>query len=86
MEKIARKIAQGDLSDTIKVTGQEQGAYKAMLDMSAILRQLTGNIFNSSNMLSSAAESTAAISEQTKKGSIVSIKKLSKSHRNESNG
>ncbi len=68
MEKIARKIAQGDLSDTIKVTGQEQGAYKAMLDMSAILRQLTGNIFNSSNMLSSAAESTAAISEQTKKG------------------
>lgn len=68
MEQIARKIASGDLSDNIPVTGKEQGAYKAMLDMSKTLRQLIVDISGSSDMLSSAAESTAAISEQTKTG------------------
>jgi methyl-accepting chemotaxis protein len=68
MEKIARAIADGNLSNQFAANGKAQGAYKAMLDMSDKLRHLIGEISTSSDMLSTAAQETASISEQTKSG------------------
>lgn len=68
MQKMAQEIAAGNLKKPVVTSGKTQGAYKAMLEMSHTLRELIGEISTSSDMLSTAAQQTATISEQTQSG------------------
>ncbi|MFP2770114.1 methyl-accepting chemotaxis protein [Oceanisphaera sp. KMM 10153] len=63
MERVASRIADGDLS--LKFGSNTQGVYAKLHHMTDKLRELIGHIHHSSTSLSAAAEETSAVSLQT---------------------
>ncbi len=65
LDKLSRRIANGDLSMRLNKTGNETGIYSAMIDMVDSLKSLLVNISNSSDSQTKATERLSATSEQT---------------------
>jgi methyl-accepting chemotaxis protein len=65
MRRIARTIADGDLTLTFDQQASDDCVYGAMREMSANLRAMIGNIVNSSSLLAATAEQSSATTEHT---------------------
>ncbi|WP_299201826.1 methyl-accepting chemotaxis protein [uncultured Amphritea sp.] len=66
MMKIARCIADGDMTQRFSATAGHDSVYGSMKDMSENLRGMISEIIQSSSRLAVTAEETSAVSEQTK--------------------
>ncbi len=65
IQRIVQQISAGDLSQDVKLMGNETGIYKNILEMHSELRRIIHGVSNISDSVSSASVELAAIMEQT---------------------
>ena len=68
IERLARQIAKGDLTMEFTQTGNETGIYGAMQEMVKTLKQMLGQIAQSSQQMNTSAASLTLITEQATQG------------------
>jgi methyl-accepting chemotaxis protein len=67
MQLISERIAQGDLRQTFKHEGSQQGIYGAMARMNQSLNSIIGTIVETTSQLASTADQTSTASSQSNK-------------------
>ncbi|MBV7317274.1 methyl-accepting chemotaxis protein [Shewanella sp. NIFS-20-20] len=65
IERIARKIAAGDLTQQFANAGQATGIYGAMIEVNTSLQQIVGQLTNSSSTLSKSSKSLVTVTDET---------------------
>lgn len=68
IERLARQIASGDLTMEFSQTGNETGIYGAMQEMVKTLKQMLGQISQSSQQMNTSAANLTLITEQATQG------------------
>ncbi|MCL2914086.1 methyl-accepting chemotaxis protein [Shewanella corallii] len=77
IEEIARRIASGDLTQTFNQTGEVTGIYAAMIEMNSNLKQIVGQLANSSATLNTSSRSLVTVTDDTVRNSESQADQLS---------
>lgn len=77
IEDIARRIAAGDLTQNFNHSGEVTGIYGAMVDMNQNLKQIVGQLANSSTTLNTSSTSLVSVTDDTVRNSESQAEQLS---------